>query len=154
MLTITVSGWCLLVAAGLLIGVAKTGFPGAGILAIPMAVIACNGQAKASAGVVLPMLIVGDVLATLYYRRQAETKYVAKLVPCAVLGILIGNYCMGIVTDAELKQLNAAGVRGVTGGLRRADRLFMRRGLVRHGRGDSDHRRGAALTRYSAAVDF
>ena len=101
MAPMTVWQWSLLVVAGLIIGVSKTGFPGVGILAIPL--VAMVIPARASTGLILPMLLVGDVMAVAFYRRHGVWKYLAKLMPCAVAGILIGYALLGMVSDRQLK---------------------------------------------------
>jgi uncharacterized membrane protein YfcA len=97
---IALSGWALLLIAAFIIGVSKTGFPGVGILAVPM--VAMVIPAKLSTGVVLPMLLAADIMAVLYYRRHGVMKYLFKLVPCAVAGILIGYVFMGYVNNTQL----------------------------------------------------
>jgi uncharacterized membrane protein YfcA len=42
--------------------------------------------AKESTGVVLPMLCFADLVAVIYYRRAAEWKYIARLLPWALAG--------------------------------------------------------------------
>jgi len=98
---ITATGWSLLIMAALVIGVSKTGFPGVGILAIPLAAMVFG--AKPSTGIILPMLLLGDVMAVGFYRRHAVWKYLVKLMPCAMAGIVIGHRLLGKITDAQLK---------------------------------------------------
>ncbi len=62
--------WGLAIFGALIIGVAKTGVGGLGMLAV--VVFASVMPAKASAGFVLPMLICADVVAVLAYRRHAQ----------------------------------------------------------------------------------
>ena len=102
-MSITFLGWLYLVLAAGIIGISKTGFPGAGILAIPL--VALVIPAKASTGLILPMLLVGDVMAVVFYRRHAVWKYLAKLMPCAAVGIVIGDQCLGVISDRQLKPL-------------------------------------------------
>lgn len=84
----TVIQWLVVLLCALMIGVSKTGVPGVGVLVVPlMAVIL---PARLSTGFVLPMLIVADVVAVVYYRRQVEWKYLAELAPATVAGILAG----------------------------------------------------------------
>ena len=90
-------------AAALLIGLSKTGIPGAGILPIAMAALVL--PAKASTGILLPMLIAGDIFAVAFYRRHAVWKHLVALMPFAGVGIVIGYFLMGIVTDAQLKPI-------------------------------------------------
>jgi uncharacterized protein len=95
MTPVSPSGWCLLVLAAIIIGVSKTGFPGVGILAIPL--VAMVIPARASTGLLLPMLVVGDIMAVAFYRRHAVWKYLVKLMPYAIIGILIGYVLLGLV---------------------------------------------------------
>ncbi len=101
--TLTLAQWAVLAVAAFFLGLSKTGLPGAGILAIPF--IAAVIPAKASTGLVLPMLIVGDLFAVAWYRRHAEWFHLVRLLPYAVLGILIGWKIMSHISDAQLRPL-------------------------------------------------
>lgn len=59
-MNLTPEQWAMGAAAGTLIGFSKTGMPGVGILVVPMLAHAFGG--RASVGLMLPMLIFGDVL--------------------------------------------------------------------------------------------
>jgi len=100
---LTAIQWAVLALAAVIIGVSKTGFTGVGILAIPLAAMVF--RAKPSTGMILPMLIVGDLMAVAYYRRHAEWKYLVKLVPCAMAGIIVGHRLLAVVNDRQLKPL-------------------------------------------------
>jgi len=93
--------WAALCIAAAVIGISKTGFPGAGILAIPL--VAMVMPARVSTGLILPMLLVGDVLAVAYYRRHAVWRHLVRLLPCAAAGIIVGYRLLGIVDDRLLK---------------------------------------------------
>ncbi|MCM8804794.1 MAG: sulfite exporter TauE/SafE family protein [Candidatus Omnitrophica bacterium] len=92
----------LLQLNGFLIGLSKTGIPGIGILAIPLTAIIL--PAKPSTGLILPMLIIGDIFAVVYYRRKAVWKYVIRLLPFATSGIIIGYFLMGKINDIQLSK--------------------------------------------------
>lgn len=47
-------------------------------------------EAKASTGIILPLLLVGDVMAVLYYKKHTQWKLLLKLLPWMVSGVLIG----------------------------------------------------------------
>ena len=96
-------GWGVAGLCAILIGLSKTGLPGVGILVVPL--MASIIPAKASTGVILPMLIFADFFAVVYYRRHAVWPYVARLLPWALLGILIGWHCMDKITDRQLKPI-------------------------------------------------
>ena len=95
--------WSILLASALIIGISKTGLPGGGVLAIPL--VALVLPAKASTGLILPMLIAGDVFAVAFYRRHADWRHLFLLMPWAVLGILLGYSAMFFVTDAQLRPI-------------------------------------------------
>jgi len=78
----------LAVLTAILVGVAKTGVSGMAILVVPL--IAMVFPAKESVGALLPMLIVGDILAVVYYRQHAQWGQLVKLVPGVAAGILLG----------------------------------------------------------------
>ncbi len=46
--------------------------------------------ARESTGLIVPMLIVGDIFAVLYYNRHARWQYILKFAPWMIAGILIG----------------------------------------------------------------
>ncbi len=98
--------WCVLVCSAFLMGFSKTGLPGAGILAIPL--VAFVIPAKASTGVVLPMLIMGDIFAVAFYRRHADWKHLSHLMPSAFVGIIAGYFALGVVTDGQLRPIIGA----------------------------------------------
>lgn len=95
--------WMILIIAALFLGFSKTGLPGAGILAIPL--IAGVIDARASTGVVLPMLIAGDVFAVAFYRRHADWGHLFRLFPWAIAGIIVGYFALGAVSDTLLRPL-------------------------------------------------
>lgn len=47
-------------------------------------------EAKESTGVVVPLLVMGDIFAVIYYNRHARWFYILRFLPWMVLGILIG----------------------------------------------------------------
>lgn len=48
--------------------------------------------AKASTGILLPLLIFADILAVTYYNRHAQWRYLLKFLPWMIIGVLIGVY--------------------------------------------------------------
>jgi uncharacterized membrane protein YfcA len=91
------------VAGAFLIGLSKTGLPGAGVLAVP--IFAAILPARASTGVVLPLLIVGDVVAVAWYRRHAVWPHLVRLLPWALGGVAIGYWAMPFVSDRQFRPL-------------------------------------------------
>ncbi len=102
---LTVFEWILAILCGMLIGMSKTGLSGAGLFIVPVFANIFGG--KPSAGLVLPMLIMADVFAVIYYHRHANWKYVIKLLPWAFLGILIALFVGKVIDDKQFRKLIA-----------------------------------------------
>ncbi|MGB9619681.1 MAG: TSUP family transporter, partial [Armatimonadota bacterium] len=80
--------WMLGGAAALLVGISKTGVPGVGTPVVPILAAAFGG--RASIGIMLPLLIMGDVFAVTWYRRHAQWDKLVGLLPWVVVGLAIG----------------------------------------------------------------
>lgn len=100
MYDIGTSGWVILAVSAFIIGFSKTGFSGVGILSILLAATVI--PSKESTGVILPMLILGDIFAVAFYRRHAVWSHLFKLLPCAATGIVLGRIALGYVTSRQL----------------------------------------------------
>lgn len=85
--------YVLLAAA--IVGFTKTSVGGVGILAVLLIALVFPG--KTSPGVLLPMLIVADIMAVVYYRRDCKWDIILRLLPATVVGILIGFLIVDIV---------------------------------------------------------
>jgi uncharacterized membrane protein YfcA len=91
--------WVLAGVGALLVGVAKTGITGLSLLFV--AIFAAIMPARRSTGVVLPLLILGDVVAFLSYRRHAQWGHVWRLFPWAAAGVVAGYFAMGRMSDRQ-----------------------------------------------------
>lgn len=87
---------------GLFIGMSKVGISGAGMVAVPMLAIIFGG--KNSSGIMLPILIIADVFGVSYYHRHAQWSHLKKLLPYAIIGIVIGTLT-GEYIDDEMFRL-------------------------------------------------
>lgn len=74
--------------AALLLGIAKSGIKGLAVLIVTG--LALVYGAKESTGILMPLLICGDILAVIYYKRHVKWEYLIKLLPWMVLGVLVG----------------------------------------------------------------
>jgi len=101
--TIELGQWVILAASAFAIGLSKTGLPGVGILVVPLLALAF--PAKASVGLLLPILIFADLFAVGYYRRHGQWQHLAKLLPSAVAGIAIGYAVLSRISSETLKPL-------------------------------------------------
>ena len=97
--------WFWVILSALLVGMAKTGISGASMLVVPILAGIFGG--KHSAGLLLPMLSIGDFFAVYYYNRHAQWKYVLKLLPATVVGVLIALIVGEMVNDAQFKIMMA-----------------------------------------------
>jgi uncharacterized membrane protein YfcA len=79
--------WALVMVSCVCFGISKTGLTGISMAAVPL--FAMVFGAKASTGVILPLLCFADLIAVLYYRRHAEWKYVLALLPWALAGFAL-----------------------------------------------------------------
>lgn len=94
----------VIVALGAIcVGLGKGGLPGVGNLTVVL--LALVLPAKASVGVLLPILLAADVVAVSVYRRHALWPYILKLAPWTVLGILIGWAVFSRVDDGTVRVL-------------------------------------------------
>lgn len=91
--------WVLGVVSALLVGISKTGVPGIGILVVPLLAIAFGG--RLAAGVMLPMLIMGDCFAVFWYRRHAQWDKLIWLLPWVVVGMAAGTVALVITGNAK-----------------------------------------------------
>lgn len=80
----------LALASSFFLGLSKAGLKGLGIVVVVL--MAHSAGAKASTGLLLPLLIVGDILAVLYYSRFAKWKYLYQFMPAMIVGVLIAAY--------------------------------------------------------------
>ena len=93
--SLTVAHWSLLAIGALIMGMSKGGLPGAGNLTVAIYALVLEDAlglagVPLSVGLLLPVLISADVTATIVYRRHAEWKFIARLLPFFIIGILAG----------------------------------------------------------------
>lgn len=79
----------------------KVGISGMGMIAVPVLAIIFGG--KNSSGIMLPILIMADFFGAFYYRRYAQWEHLIKLLPPAILGVLIGTYVGNYIDDNLFK---------------------------------------------------
>ena len=95
----------IVLATALLMGMAKTGVHGAGMLSVPLLAIAFGG--KASSGLMLPMLLVADIFGVFYYHRHASFQYLKILFPWAALGVIAGSWAGNYISEEPFRILMA-----------------------------------------------
>ncbi|NNC48969.1 MAG: sulfite exporter TauE/SafE family protein [Flaviramulus sp.] len=102
---LTAFQWVAIAFAVFLLGLSKSGIKGIGIIIV--VILAFVFGEKASTGILLPMLIVADVFAVIYYNRHAKWKYIKKLMPWMVVGVLVGVWIGNDVSEIIFKRLMA-----------------------------------------------
>jgi uncharacterized membrane protein YfcA len=103
MLQIELWQYGLIAVGAFLVGLGKGGLPGVGNLTVVLMALAL--PAKASVGILLPILISADIIAVLVYRRHANWHYIGKLAPWMVAGILLGYFVFSRVDDGQVRFL-------------------------------------------------
>ena len=89
--------WALLLLGAAGIGFSKAGFPGVSMLHVVLYALVFG--AKSSTGILLPMLIVGDLCAIGLFGRAANWSQVRRLLPPTLVGIGIGFLLMGRLNE-------------------------------------------------------
>ncbi|MEU5143947.1 sulfite exporter TauE/SafE family protein [Streptomyces sp. NPDC021139] len=97
------TGWefAALAFAALLVGFSKTAVSGANT--VSLAIFAAVLPARASTGILLPVLIAGDVLAVLTYRRHAHWPTLWRLFPAVGVGVVVGTVFLVWANDAVVR---------------------------------------------------
>jgi uncharacterized membrane protein YfcA len=93
--------WTLALLGAFSLGVAKAGFAGLSLLHVM--VFALLFGARDSTGIVLPMLLIGDLCAIARYRQQTRWEYLRRMLPPAFVGIIAGALLMGRLSDAAFR---------------------------------------------------
>ncbi|WP_353940947.1 sulfite exporter TauE/SafE family protein [Streptomyces sp. HUAS MG91] len=98
---VTPWGFTALAAAALLVGFSKTAVSGANT--VSLAVFAAILPARDSTGVLLPILICGDILAVLTYRRHAHWPTLWRLFPAVAGGVVVGTVFLAFAGDGLVR---------------------------------------------------
>ncbi|MFE9851939.1 sulfite exporter TauE/SafE family protein [Streptomyces sp. NPDC005576] len=99
--TLTLAQLAVLAAASALVGFSKTSINGANT--ISLAVFAAVLPARESTGVLLPLLIAGDVLAVFVYRRHAHWPTLLRLFPAVAVGLVAGTLFLEYAGDGAVR---------------------------------------------------
>ena len=85
---ISMTAWALAITAAIVIGLSKAGIKGIAIVNVTLMALAF--EARESTGIVVPLLVFGDIFAVIYYNRHARWSYIVRFLPWMVTGILLG----------------------------------------------------------------
>ncbi|MET1258586.1 sulfite exporter TauE/SafE family protein [Flagellimonas sp. DF-77] len=98
---LSTSSWVLAFTASFLMGVSKAGLKGMSIFNVTLMALAFG--ARQSTGLIIPLLLVGDVFAVLYYNRHTQWKYLLRFLPWMLAGILLGTFLGKDLPETEFK---------------------------------------------------
>lgn len=94
--------WVLAVIGALIAGLSKTGIAGLGILVVSVFALVIPST-KQSTGIVLPLLIFGDMVAVISYRRHTKWSHLWRLFPWTAAGVLAGYLALGRMDDHQAR---------------------------------------------------
>lgn len=105
-------GWFLLAIAAFGIGVTKSGF--SGVSMVHVILFAYVFGARESTGIVLPMLIAGDIFAMTVYGKHANWTYVRRMFGPAMIGVVAGWLLMFRLDEKYYRPLIGTIILGLT----------------------------------------
>jgi len=105
-------GWLLLAVAAFGIGITKSGF--SGVSMVHVILFAHVFGARESTGIVLPMLIAGDIFAMTVYGKHANWKYVRRMFGPAMIGVVAGWLLMFRLDEKYYRPLIGTIILGLT----------------------------------------
>lgn len=108
MLDLTPAQWLWIAAAAMGAGFSKMGFSGVMTLVIPIMASLFGG--KESTGMMLPILVVGDLFAVGYYRQHAQWHVIKRLLLWTGIGMLAGAVVGNVISDKQFTTLIAVSV--------------------------------------------
>ena len=90
--------WIYAALGALMVGISKAGITGLSLLSVALFTHVFPSSKQAS-GLVLPLLIFGDIIAVLSYRAHAQWNYLSKLLPWTAAGVVLGYFTLGRISD-------------------------------------------------------
>jgi uncharacterized membrane protein YfcA len=100
---LTAIDWLLLSVAAIGVGISKSGLAGVGL--VHVLIFAVVFGARASTGVLLPLLIVGDVCAVRLVGRHVQWASVRRLLPPALAGVVVGWILLDRLDEAAFRPI-------------------------------------------------
>ncbi len=97
--------WFLSFVGVFLLGLSKSGIKGIGVVIVLLLAVVFGG--KASTGILIPMMILADIFAVIYYHRHTQWGLLKKLLPSMVVGVLIGVWFGNDISEQLFKQIMA-----------------------------------------------
>lgn len=123
MTELSLLAWAALALGAVTVGISKTAFPGANIAVVLFAMVL---PARESTAALLLLLILADLFALAFYRRNAEWRLLRYLAPPVLVGLALGSVFLAHASDQTVgRVIGAILISVITLGLfqrRRAER--------------------------------
>jgi uncharacterized membrane protein YfcA len=94
-------GWILVFSGALILGLAKAGLKGTGVIIVLLVALAIGS--RVSTGVLMPLLIIGDIFAVIYYHRHADWYHLRRLLPWVIAGVLFAVWIGKDLDESSFK---------------------------------------------------
>jgi uncharacterized protein len=105
--------WVFAALGAFMVGVSKAGITGLSILSIALFTQVFPSSKQAS-GLVLPLLIFGDIVAVFAYRKHTQWQYLWRMFPFTALGVVLGYFTLGHISDHTAKTMIGAIIVGLS----------------------------------------
>ena len=89
----------VLIISAILVGINKTAVPGLGV--IPVMLLASTFETRLSTGLQLGMIAICDLMAVAWYRKGADWKFILRLLPWALVGLVIGSGILYLIPSDD-----------------------------------------------------
>ena len=109
---IEANAWTLALLGAFLAGLGKGGVPGVGNLTV--ALFALAFPPRESVGILLPVLIAADLVAITVYRRHCEWRFLGRLLPWMLAGIVVGYLALHGIDNTRMRPLIGTILLGMT----------------------------------------
>ncbi|MEM8998661.1 MAG: sulfite exporter TauE/SafE family protein [Bacteroidota bacterium] len=95
------TAWAIAYSAIFFMGISKAGLKGLSIFNVTLLALAFGS--RQSTGIIVPLLLVGDVFAVIYYNRHTQWGYLLQFLPWMLFGILIGVFLGKDLPEQQFK---------------------------------------------------
>lgn len=99
---LTTLQYLLAFLAALFVGINKSGISGMDVIVVTVLIFIFG--ARVSTGILMPLLMVGDFMAVIYYHRHAQWKYLFILLPWMIAGIITGVFVGKNLSEQAFRQ--------------------------------------------------
>jgi uncharacterized protein len=100
--------WFATLGCAFINGLSKSGLKGIGMVTIPVLAFMYGGMA--SAGILLPFLVFGDLFAVRFYHKSTSWSHVKRLLPWSLAGIALAVVTGKLISDALFRNIMAIAV--------------------------------------------